>query len=104
MKIIVSQEPIKLDGVACQYWYDNAWYNLQDFDNSGDFFMSTHADGKQYAAYDFCSLLSDLSSAKDICSDSNELKAFATIANYNNQADGTCNAASTDSSDSIKAK
>merc|ERR1719264_316466 len=83
----VSQEPIKLDGVACQYWYDNAWYNLQDFDNSGDFFMSTHADGKQYAAYDFCSLLSDLSSAKDICSDSNELKAFATIANYNNQAD-----------------
>jgi len=25
------------DGVACQYWWNNKWYNLQEF-NKGSYF------------------------------------------------------------------
>lgn len=36
----MPQEPLKLDGVACQYWWNNNWYNLQDFDDSTNYISS----------------------------------------------------------------
>jgi hypothetical protein len=30
-------EPMMFDGVACQYWWNNKWYNLQEFNKDSYF-------------------------------------------------------------------
>jgi hypothetical protein len=52
---IVETEQLKSTTVPCQYWYNDQWYDLTDFDNSVAFFESSHVlSTDPFAAYNFC--------------------------------------------------
>lgn len=102
----LPEEPQKFDGVACQYWWNNNWYNLQDFDNSVGTYFTSDTTGAgtnaQYAAYDFCKLIKDVETSANLCTDTTQIDAYSTIVNYGTTPKA-CIATSTSSTDSIEA-
>ncbi len=52
---IVEPTELKSTSVPCQYWYNDQWFDLTDFDNSVAFFETKHVlSSDEFAAYNFC--------------------------------------------------